>query len=171
MKRILCIKTVHHYDESPDTSCIGEYTDKYDPFYFDREQGKMLKTLERDRSYEVPSPGREYRYFIPYAGGETPGTQLYIQYGKQDLARMEGLHKGDWTFIGIKAEARVQLDGEIIQKLTSTGLWGIESDGGSPYLEEVEKEELSSLQDELLAAGFKLHQIEAVEVERADGYE
>ena len=168
MKRILSIKTVHVVDESPDTSCLGEYTDEWGEFYFDREQGRMLKTLERDRDYEVPSRGRNYRFFIPYAGGETPGSARYILYGKQDLARMEGLCKGDWGFIGIYAEATVLLTGQITQTLRSGGLYGIENDGDNGDLAEVEGEELKALQDELLAAGFKLSQIEAVEIERGE---
>ena len=163
---ILSIKVTHQIDPDADTSHMGRYTDEYDPFYFDRREGKMLKTLERDPGYSVPDKGREYRFFAPEAGGEKPGTPRYIRYGKQDLARMEGLSKGDWWYIGVIAKAQVQLgDSDIVQVITSGGLWGVESDSGK-YIEEVEEEELSSLKKELEAIGFTAEEIDAVKVER-----
>ena len=70
MKRILSIKTVHVVDESPDTSFLGKYTDEWGEFHFDREQGKMLKTLERDRSYEMSARGREGGSLVNTRGTE-----------------------------------------------------------------------------------------------------
>lgn len=171
MKRILSITIKHHVDEDPDTSDLGQYTDSYDPHYFDREQGKMLKTLERDKNYKIPNKGREYRFFIPCAGGEEPTkgnrtNPLYVRYGKQDLDRMEGLCKGDWTYIGISAEARVQTGSDVVQLIHSGGLWGIESDSEEAYLTRVEEEELAGLQRELEAIGFTDAEVGAVEVER-----
>ncbi len=167
-RRILGITVQHLCDESPDTSTIGEYTDEYQDHHFDRARGKMLKTLEREKDYEIPNRGREYRFFIPYAGGEEPGTPHYIKYGKQDLARMEGLCRGDWCYIGIVATARIQTGTDIVQKIHSGGLWGIESNAGAEYHTEIEEEELRALREELKAVGFAEEYIDTVEVERSE---
>jgi len=168
MKKILSIKVEHHIDEFRDHSHIGEWTDEHDDYHFDRREGKMLKTLERDPNYTVPDKGHEYRFFKPYAGGEKPGTSRYIRYGKQDLARMEELERGDWHFIGVGAVARVKLRGDLVQSITSGGLWGIESDSENGHIKEVEQEELSELKRELVAVGFTEGEIDAVEVEEVD---
>ncbi len=167
-RKILGMTIEHLLDDCPDTSCLGKYTDEYDEHYFDREHGKMLKTLEREKDYEIPNRGREYRFFIPYAGGEEPGTPRYIKYGKQDLARMEGLCKGDWAYVGIVATARVQTGTDIVQKIHSGGLWGIESDAGAEYHTEIEEIELKALRAELVAIGFIEEYIDTVEIERKD---
>jgi len=166
-RKILSIKIEHLCDTDPMTDHIGEYTDEWDPYHFDRQEGKMLKTLERDRSYCMPDKGREYRFFKPYAAGEEPGTALYIRYGKQDLARMEGLERGAWSYIGIRATALITHSGsDIVQKITSGGLWGIESDAGDEHHTEVEDDELHALREELKAVGFIEDLIDSVEVER-----
>jgi len=165
-RKILGIKIEHLCDDNPWTDHIGEYTDEWDPYHFDRREGKMLKTLERDRSYCMPDKGREYRFFKPYAAGEKPGSVLYIRYGKQDLERMEGLERGDWYYVGIMAKARVQLTGDLVQGLTSGGLWGIESDAGQDYHTEVEDNEIHALREELKAVGFTEEYIDTVKVER-----
>ena len=167
-RKILGIRIEHLCDESPDTSTIGQYTDEYQDHHFDRARGKMLKTLEREKDYEIPNKGREYRFFIPYAAGEEPGSPTYIKYGKQDLARMEGLCRGDWFYIGIVATARVQTGTDIVQKIHSGGLWGIESNAGEDYHTEIEQEELKALREELKAVGFTEATIDRVEVERKE---
>lgn len=167
MKKIISIEIVHKVDEDPDTSFIGEYTDEHDPFHFDRDERKMLKTLERDPDYLVPPKGREYRFFKPYAAGMKPGTPRYVRYGKQDLARMEGLSRGDWWFISIRAVATVQLSGLVDQEITSGGLWCIESND-TDYHKEVAREELGWLRKELIEAGFTEEEIDAVDVEKEE---
>ena len=78
---------------------------------------------------------------------------------------MERLNRGDWCYIGIRAEAEVVSGGvqgrtsngspvHTIQQIRSGGLWGIESDLDRSYFEEVQKDELASLKTELLALGF-----------------
>jgi len=164
-RKILSIKVEHLPDYDAPTDWIGEYTDDPDPYNFDRQERKMLKTLERDRDYEMPERGREYRFFKPQAGGEEPGSRAYIKYGKQDLDRMEGLEKGEWSFLGIVASAKIQTGTDIVQKIHSGGLWGIESDSDNGHISEVEQEELASLKKELRAVGFTDHTIDTVEIE------
>ena len=76
---------------------------------------------------------------------------------------MERLNRGDWCYLGIRAEAEIigneQKDGPnkwhgVVQTISSGGLWGIESDSDRSYLEEVQEEELSNLKTELRALGF-----------------
>ena len=67
---------------------------------------------------------------------------------------MEALSRGDWYFMGIVAEARITLPGsDVIQRITSGGLWGIESDCGD-YQREVEADQLAELRGELDTLGF-----------------
>ena len=167
--RILKVWIEKRHDEDPDLSFLGEWTDDLKPGVIVRALGEFYERLpvptERDvdgkfrrgDGPEVPARGREYRGFIPYAGGEKQGTAEFYEYGLQDWKRMEGLNRGDWCMLGIIAKAEVQSRaGEAwapIQVLRSGGLWGVESDGGE-YLGEVAKEELANLRDELKAWGF-----------------
>lgn len=118
----------------------------------------------------------EYRYFNPsfnYVdknGKATDTPENVRKYTRQDYERMERLNAGNWCFIGIRAEAEIQLtatwDNSVVSKvswrtpiapyqtITSGGLWGIESDSDAAYLESVEQEELSDLKAQLLALGF-----------------
>lgn len=157
--KILSIRIGKVPDESPDTSCIGEYTDKQENWVICRCCGEYLMCLPED--HIMPERGREFRFFKPYAGGEKEGTKEYCKYGKQDFARMEGLNRGDWHFMGIIAKANVQLSKDSpIQQIRSGGLWGIESDSGEKYLKEIEQEQLAELKKELEACGFGERAIE-----------
>ena len=67
---------------------------------------------------------------------------------------MESLNRDDWCFVGLRAEAEVQTGSDVVQRITSGGLWGVESDSGKDYLDTVAREELSQLKDELVGLGF-----------------
>jgi hypothetical protein len=121
----------------------------------------------------------EFRYFNPsfnYIDTKTdrPGDGLTIEevrkYVRQDYERMERLNRGDWCFLGIRAEARVQTVSDVWQEITSGGLWGVESDSDRKYLESVEKDELANLRTELKAIGFSARAISTAfkNVERED---
>jgi len=110
----------------------------------------------------------EYRYFNPsFNYVDKQGKALpentpeeVRKYVRQDYERMESLNRGDWCFIGIKAEAEVwNPSTQVVQRIHSGGLWGIESDSEASYFEEVEQEELSNLKDELKAYGFSTRAI------------
>jgi hypothetical protein len=113
----------------------------------------LTKELDSLDLHDCPQWNREYNFFLPYAGGEEPGTEDYQKYGLQDYKRMEGLNNGDWNFIGIIAKAEIITPANIIQTIHSGGLWGIESDSGT-FLDEVEKEALESLRTELESMGI-----------------
>lgn len=114
----------------------------------------------------------EFRYFNPSfnyvtktddpADGLTP--EEVRKYVREDYARMERMNRGDWCYIGIRAEAEVvanvQTEGKpgkwhgVVQRVTSGGLWGIESDSERSYIKEEQAGQLSELKTELLAMGF-----------------
>jgi hypothetical protein len=86
-------------------------------------------------------------------------------YRRQDEDRLAAWRIGEWHFVGIRARAKIDIPyGSnpqcwITAELLSPGLWGIESDSGDAYLQEVSREErniliemLASLQTYDLAA-------------------
>ncbi len=155
--RILRVWINRTPDDSPDTLFLGEYTDTLQDWAIVREgefAGQYIANLPEDAFEEIPDKGREFRFFVPYAGGEEPGTKDYQTYGLQDFERMESLNNGGWYFLGIIVKAEVVSTSGVIQIIRSGGLWGIESDSGTDYLEEVEKEELAELRTELESFGF-----------------
>jgi hypothetical protein len=157
MKNIIEVQIEHKLDTDPDTSYLGEYSDKCDAWSILRREGEYVHNLAED--VEIPEKGREYRYFKPYAGGEEPGSKDYQKYGLQDFQRMEALNQGDWHYIGVVATAFISVE-SVIQMIYSGGLWGIESDSEKDYLQQVEKDELASLKSQLLELGFTTRQIQ-----------
>ncbi len=228
-KRILSVTLKRMVDESPDTSWLGEYSNRpTSEFSIDRAHSEdcasvdpkakaAKKTLEHvqqtvgdlhndvlaqyngtlanekldsekdalDEAYDVVGElidsvdecdcgehgdvqRGEYRYFNPsFNYVDEQGKALpentpeeVRKYVRQDYERMESLNRGDWSFIGISAEAEVwNADTQVVQRIHSGGLWGIESDSEQSYLEEVEQEELSNLKVELKAYGFSARAI------------
>jgi hypothetical protein len=138
----VCI--VHRFDDNPDLSHLGEYAGQFRPGAIDRQvRGDM------DRN--------SYRYFVPAMTGEQTGNP---DSPEQDYQRMEAYNRGEWHCIGIIAVATVQLsqDGPH-QLLKSGGLWGVESDSDSDYLESIEHEELSELSGILSGIGCKAKEV------------
>jgi hypothetical protein len=84
---------------------------------------------------------------------------------EQDYARMESGARGEYCFIGIRAEAELNIPGGhlafIAQEISSRGLWGVESDSDESYLREVEAEELAELRGQLHELGFSQRAISA----------
>jgi hypothetical protein len=74
--------------------------------------------------------------------------------------RREAYERGDFAFVGVRAEAEVVIEG-VGQTLTSGGLWGIESDTSDEYLREVAEEEYRDLRQILLSIGVPSAQVPA----------
>src|ERR1039458_3189262 len=84
----------------------------------------------------------EYRYFNGnvenYKGLSEAGIRKHI---REDYDRMERLNRGDWCYMGIRAEAEIRVPdmqtcnmrnvASLSQTITSGGLWGVESDSRS----------------------------------------
>jgi hypothetical protein len=206
-KRILSVTIRRMIDESPDTSWLGEYSNRPKTEYaIDRAHAEDCASLEanhfqtverleriighlnasrmeegnkpestewesldesidalvslQDEATECDCSGGdmgrgELRYFngpVENYKGESP--EDIRKYVRQDYDRMESLNRGDWCFIGMRAEAEVQTGSDVVQRITSSGLWGIESDSGREHLEETQREELAQLKDELVGLGF-----------------
>jgi len=97
----------------------------------------------------------ELRYFNgPVENYKGESSEDIRKYVRQDYDRVESLNRGDWCFIGLRAEAEVQTSSDVVQRITSGGLWGIESDSGREHLEETQREELAQLKAELIGLGF-----------------
>jgi len=189
--KIESVKIEHAVDEYPDTSFIGEYTNKKTAWSICSHCGEFIAIAEKPNEraeeiedeiydlenedetleiseqieklkkelaglelHECPHTRREFNYFLPYAGGEKPGSENYQKYGKQDFDRMESLNNGNWCFIGIIAKAKIVTENGTIQTIRSGGLWGIESDSDKSYIAEIEQEQLAELRKELTALGF-----------------
>ena len=100
----------------------------------------------------------ELRYFnasVENYEGETP--EQIRKYVRCDYERMERLNRGDWCYVGIRAEAEILIPSggaNLAQEITSGGLWGIESDSDESYFAEVGAEELAELRTQLSGIGF-----------------
>lgn len=80
-----------------------------------------------------------------------PDTSYLEQAGFED--RLEQYNDGQFSFIGIRADADVVVD-NTVQHITSGGLWGIEDDSTREYLKTIEEEQMAELKGQLLALGF-----------------
>lgn len=163
MNKLLSVKVKVMTDDSPDTSHLGAYTDEPADWAIVCAEGEYLANLRAaDEEYEVPERGREYRFFVPgaYTSDELANDEEVQKYGREDFERMKSLDNGDWRFIGIRAVAEVSSEHGAIQRLSSGGLWGIESDSEGSYFGEVAKEELGQLRAELEAYGVDLAEFE-----------
>jgi hypothetical protein len=96
---------------------------------------------------------REFSWFNPQKGACETKEQA-----EKDYQRMMDYERGNWSMIGIKAEAETAVDigggSWKLDQITSGGLWGIESDIGEKYLKEVETEQLEEVKSYLKEYGF-----------------
>jgi hypothetical protein len=79
-------------------------------------------------------------------------------YKDQDEARRKEYEDGDFSFVGVRAEAEVVVEG-VSQTITSGGLLGIESDLGEGHIEDVALEEYDNLREILKAIGVSTAQV------------
>lgn len=166
--RIEEIRIKTKFDDSPDTSYLGEYTDDY--------PGE--DALKRGSAFDRNAGQREYRYFVPMNSVEdhrqglsrigysrSQAEDMAREYCRQDYKRMEALNAGEWHYIGVMVEARVSYSiGNGTRRLEwfeSGGLWGIESDSGEEYLAEVAQEQIQDLREHLNAFNVDTSEFEA----------
>ena len=92
---------------------------------------------------------------------EDPDTSFFDsgdpEYKDQDEDRRKQYERGDFSFVGVRAETDVDIQG-VLQTLTSGGLWGVESDG-KVYIEEVAAEEYNDLRKILISIGVSTAQL------------
>jgi len=152
-------KVIGDYDT--DLSCIGEYTDDLEAGVVVRDFDKYFDDLTEEELDNLPSRGREFRAFRPYAGGEKIGSTEYKKYGLQAYEHMQRIENGSISFVGVKVEAVLHFhykDFVHTQTISSAGLWGIETDGkkdAEEYINSTAVDEYTSLIPELKAMGIK----------------
>ena len=89
---------------------------------------------------------------------EDPDTSYLDQDEFED--RKEAFARGDFSFVGIRAEAEIVVDG-ITQTIVSGGLLGIESDIGDEHIKEVACEEYTDLRRILKTLGVPTSELPA----------
>jgi len=170
MKQIKSIKIVHEYDDDPDLSWLGKFSNEWSQGAIDRK---------RFGDWD-PS---EMRYFVPCNHWpHNPENWAHVPEDdlKDIIAKHRTLKKADWTYaikdmhrqesygsrwitIGIYAKADI-VTRNVHQTIRSGGLWGIESDSSQCDIKSIEKMELNELRKILEELGFAQEEIGKVEV-------
>lgn len=146
-----------------DLSYLGEYSSEADP--------SRPEVIDRHARGDM---GRnEYRYWTHTQDFEANRRSLNRDHGMakhaawlearryimEDYKRCEDYDKDDWHMTGIRARAEILVpQGRhwIIQRITSGGLWGIESDSDEDYKDQVGADELTDLREMLDALNVDL---------------
>jgi len=148
--RIISMKIERRPADCGDISYLGKYSS---------EPGPFDRTIDRQTVGYV-QPGK-CRYFIAVMSASESGNPESV---RQDYERAEAYCRDEWSMVGVIASAQICLPGsDIVQRITSGGLWGIESDSGEDYFAETEKAQLEELEEELFRLGFTARQIEHAE--------
>ena len=146
-KRILNVDVKRMVDDQPDTSWLGQFSNRAESDY---------AINHRERSGDR----RAYEWFNPcvenYKGEPEKDIRKYCE---QDYQRMVSLDNGAWCFYGIEAVADVQFNSDVVQTVRSGGLWGVESDSEASYLTSIENDQLAELRDQLRSMGFSTRAI------------
>lgn len=86
-----------------------------------------------------------------------PDTSWLEQNGWEE--RLAEYHDGGFGFVGVRASVDIDIPQgtySIQQTISTPGLWGIESDSGEEYLNQVFSEESSTLVEMLAALGVEV---------------
>jgi len=138
--------------------------DLYDAAYDAWDDDWGNREILADNLYTRGGCYTEYRYFKPFAGGESkPGgkytdldgehiipVEEWTRWAVQDYERAEGLNRGDWCFVGVVVEIDAPacaLCGHV-EKLTAS-LWGIESDADDSEFDEIRDNLIEELKRKL----------------------
>jgi hypothetical protein len=144
-KKIEKIVIRHMYDETPDLDWLGT---------FNSEAKHPFAINHRERSGDRNS----YEFFNPQEGACETQEQA-----EADYKRMMEFERGNVYCLGIRAEAFIQTSGNgqiwLCNTVSSSGLWGIESDSEKSYFEEIANEEIAELKNLLIALGFSADEI------------
>lgn len=132
-------------DPDPDLSYLGEISSTKRKWSVDRQ---------RKLKYAV-SP--RWRFFIP-TNVPTPDmnhSQKVATWKDVEAAykRYELYLDMNWYMMGIKCTAKITVNG-VCQSIHSGGIWGVESDCGREYQDQLESEELTDLANQLQSLGF-----------------
>lgn len=145
------ITIVSETDTSWPSDELGEYRNT---------PGDDDKTIDRQ---SLGHQGRnEYRYFVAAMSGDPDSVM-------EDYRRAESLNRGEWYRVGITAVVTVSYPAGTrqcairrMEMMSSAGLWGIDSDSGDSYIQDVIKEELADICDHLRTFGVCLDNFDAM---------
>jgi hypothetical protein len=155
-KRILSVKIIREIDMHTN----GE--DSIGTFDMNAKSEYAIPLEHWDESHGYRYDGGFKFYNAPvdnYLGIEPEEMRKYVQ---QDYKSMRAYNAGEWNYIGVRAEATIQLTNSApTQYVTSGGLWGTESDSEESYLKSIEQDELTELRAQLKAIGFSTRAISA----------
>jgi hypothetical protein len=114
---------------------------------------KVTVTFKREEADDCDSRPEDYlgNMASNYLGCTPDEIAKYVA---QDQARLEAYYAKEWCYIGIRAVATIRVySGRYVTEYTlkSPGVWGIESDSDSSYLDEVYLDECNVLRADIEA--------------------
>jgi hypothetical protein len=115
----------------------------------------------RARRRVVAAPGRRppaELQAIRVVVEDDPDPDVSYLDQKELTDRRAAYRRGEFAFLGVRAEAEVLIEGTV-QQLVSPGLWGIESDSGDEYLDQAASEEWTALRAVLKTVGVPTEQL------------
>jgi hypothetical protein len=129
----------------------------------DLDKIRRLRMTTRKRVVEAtrkkPAPQvSEIRAVVLHDDQEPDFDSGDPDYAEQDAERREAYRRGDFSMVGVVAEADVVIEG-ITQTLKSGGLWGTESDSGEEYIQEIAADEYADLRKILTSIGVSTSQL------------
>src|SRR6266446_8659165 len=149
-KRIHSVTIRRMVDESPDTSWLGEYANKSTSAYSIDRAHSMDCTINRPKADAITLLINVYTHlanqYNPICGTDSPDVEDLGEAMEIIEEKIQELEK--CGFVGVRAEAEIGLqnawnpNSSTMQRITSGGLWGIESDSD---FAEIEQEQLSEL--------------------------
>lgn len=83
------------------------------------------------------------------------------EYQRLDAVRLAAFYAGDWHMTGIRAKAELHIpygQDYIVSTIHTPGLWGVESDCGNDYRDDIYSDEVDTLKAMLaeFAGGFEI---------------
>lgn len=138
-------------DDDPDLSYLGKYTDQHVEGAIDRKA--LGDATDREYQYFVSAnhsvfrsedwshvSGQDKKKVIKKHGSLKNAVRAYAM---EDYRRMEAYNRGEWAMEGCVVTARLgSLKAE-------SSLWGVESDAGKKYRDEIEQDQINSALAEL----------------------
>ena len=168
------VKVVWEWDECPDLSWLGEYTNTPGPGGIDRiatEDWGQREYRYFQPGNHVPFNSKDWDHVSEIVKAETIRKYGSLEkasqaYAMQDYKRMEAYRRGHWHMTGCYAEATVSYEigqgSRRLETFSSGGLWGIESDASVEHKAETAKDELAGLKAHLEVFGVDLSNWDAL---------
>jgi hypothetical protein len=157
MKRIHSIKIERVEDKSPDTSYLGTFdVEPKSEFAIDRTHETQVARYR----YFNPATVEPYNALASWIPAKITGEarraywlEAMTKNARADYERYLAFKNDEWYYVGVRASASIVIN-DIAQTLTSSVLYGIESDSDKSYFDEIGAEELAELRGILHTAGF-----------------